>query len=407
MTRQTPPLLDDFTAMNPSIRAEGNTDTTMKTHIYADHAATTPLDVCASEAMLPWLLDGYGNPSQPYSFARGPKSALSRARETVAACIGADPEEVFFTSGGTESDNWVIKGSAFADSAKRETVASAFEHHAVLRSCEAIRRMGYPVTYVSPSRDGYVTPANLSGAVTGRTRLVCVMYANNELGTVQPVRKLCEIAHENGALFFTDAVQAVGHIPLNVHDLGVDFLSASAHKFNGPGGTGFLYIRKGSSLPPLIDGGGQENGYRAGTENVAGAVGLATALKNNCDAFEQNQRHLRLLEERLISGLKDNGVRFVRNGGRETLPGFLSLSLTGAEGETVLHRLDLMGISIATGAACDSQNTRISHVLRAIGLDETAAVATVRISFGKENTESDADEIARAISRVVGSRNLL
>lgn len=222
----------------------------MKQHIYADNAATTKLDKAAFEAMIPWLLEEYGNASQPYAFARKPKKALLEARETIASCIGASPEEIFFTSGGTESDNWAIKGAALLNNAKRATLTSAFEHHAVLHSCEAIERSGYPVVYMWPSNEGYITSEILRKYITSQTFLVSVMFANNEIGTIQPIEELCTLSHENGALFHTDAVQAVGHIPINVHELNVDMLSASAHKFNGPKGVGFLYIRKGINFLP-------------------------------------------------------------------------------------------------------------------------------------------------------------
>lgn len=212
--------------------------------IYADNAATTKLAPEAFEAMKPWMLEEYGNASQPYSFARKPKKALAEARATIAACINALPEEIFFTSGGTESDNWAIKGSAFSDPEHRATITSAFEHHAVLRSCAAIERLGYPVAYLSPSPDGQITPENLESVITDKTRLVSIMFANNEIGSIQPIKELCAVAHAHGALFHTDAVQAVGHVKIDVKDLDIDMLSASAHKFNGPKGIGFLYIRK-------------------------------------------------------------------------------------------------------------------------------------------------------------------
>ena len=245
--------------------------------VYADNAATTKLDPAALEAMLSYLTNEYGNPSQKYVFSRNPRQALAEARETIAECIGAKAEEIVFTSGGTESDNWVIKASAFSDPEKRATITSAFEHHAVLHACAAIERLGYPVAYLWPTSDGVVTPDILESCMTPKTRLVSIMFANNEIGTIQPVQELSRVAHEHGASFHTDAVQAVGHVPINVKQLGVDFLSASAHKFNGPRGIGFLYIRGGCDLPPLLDGGAQESGRRAGTENVAAAVGAAVA----------------------------------------------------------------------------------------------------------------------------------
>ncbi len=369
--------------------------------IYADNAATTKLDIEAFEAMKPWLLNEYGNASQPYAFARNPKKALAEARENIAACIGAEPEEIFFTSGGTESDNWVIKGSAFSDHDHRVMITSAFEHHAVLHSCAAIERLGYPVAYLQPNRDGVILPETLAAVIAENTRLVSIMFANNELGSIQPVKELCEIAHAHGALFHTDAVQAVGHVEIDVHELGVDFLSSSAHKFNGPKGIGFLYVRKGVDLPPYADGGAQEFGRRAGTENIASIVGMAVALKANCTVLHENEYHLRALESDIIGRLNAAGINYVRNGGTKTLPGLLSLSFPGKNGEAILHRLDLMGISISTGSACDSKNTEISHVLKAIKLDEELALGTVRISLGKYNTQEEAERIADALIKVV------
>ena len=373
----------------------------MKTTIYADNAATTRLDQQALEAMLPWLQEEYGNASQPYSFSRGPKKALREAREQIAECIHASPEEIFFTSGGTESDNWAIKGYAFADPDHRATITSSFEHHAVLNTCQAIERLGHPVVYLSPTSTGTVLPTTLENCITDRTRLVSIMYANNELGSIQPIKELCFVAHAHGALFHTDAVQAVGHVPIDVQNLGVDLLSASAHKFNGPKGIGFLYIRKGAAIASFADGGAQEFGRRAGTENVAGIVGMATALKSNCDAQQENEHHLRLLERTVTERLDTAGVRYTHNGGINTLPGLLNLSFPGKSGEAILHRLDLMGICISTGSACDSKSTEISHVLRAIKLDETLALGTVRISLGKNNTIDEAKRIAEALIKVV------
>lgn len=373
----------------------------MKQHIYADNAATTQLDKAAFEAMIPWLLEEYGNASQPYAFARKPKKALAEARETIANCIGALPEEIFFTSGGTESDNWVIKASALSDPLKAAMITTAFEHHAVLHSCAAIERLGYSVAYLWPNSEGYIIPESLKSAITENTRLVSVMFANNELGTIQPIKDLCEIAHEHGALFHTDAVQAVGHVKINVHELGIDFLSASAHKFNGPKGIGFLYIRKGLDLIPYIDGGAQETGHRAGTENIALIVGMATALKINYETMSDNEKHLRILEKMIIDQLRNSGVNFVRNGGSDMLPGVLSLAFPGKEGESILHRMDLMGISISTGSACDSKKTEISHVLQAIRLDENLATGTVRISLGKNNTEFEVKYLASSLVKIV------
>lgn len=368
--------------------------------VYADNAATTQLDAAAFEAMKPFFIDEYGNASQPYAFSRKPKKALQEAREMIASCIGALPEEIFFTSGGTESDNWAIKGTAALNVHKYATITSAFEHHAVLHSCAAINRSGYPVIYISPSCDGYVTPESLKEYITSRIFLTSVMFANNEIGTIQPIKELCAIAHENGSLFHTDAVQAIGHVPVNVHDLNVDMLSASAHKFNGPKGVGFLYIRKGLKIMPYSDGGTQESGLRAGTENVAGIVGMAVALKNNCNRIEENEKYIIELESALINMLDSSGIEYIRNGGVNKLPGFLSLSFAGIDGEAILHRLDLNGICISTGAACNSKNTKISHVLQAIKLDDNYAKGTIRISLGKANTEEDIVAIFNAFAKI-------
>lgn len=226
------------------------------------------------------------------------------------------------------------------------------------------------------------------------------MFANNEIGTVQPIKELCAIAHENGSLFHTDAVQAIGHIPVDVHDLGVDMLSASAHKFNGPKGVGFLYIRNGLKVMPYSDGGAQESGLRAGTENVAGIVGMAVALKNNCDALEENARYVAKLESKLLDMLDTSSIEYTRNGGKSRLPGLLSLSFPGADGEAILHRLDLTGICISTGSACNSKSTEISHVLQAIRLEDSYAKGTIRISLGKANTEEDVEAIFKALAKI-------
>lgn len=368
--------------------------------IYADNAATTKLDIDAFEAMKPWLLDEYGNASQPYSFARKPKKALAEAREIVAACINAKPEEIYFTSGGTESDNWAIKSAAFSNMEHKAIITSAFEHHAILHSCTAIERIGYPVVYLFPDGSGHIQPRELRSHITNRTRLVSIMFANNELGSIQPVQELAEETHKNGAVFHTDAVQAVGHVPIDVKDLGVDLLSASAHKFNGPKGIGFLYRRDGLDFPPYMDGGSQEKHLRAGTENIASIVGMAVALKKNCDDLIKNQAYLKELEEVLLVSIEKAGLRFVRNGGNYTLPGLLSLSFPGFSGEAILHRMDLMGICISTGSACDSVNTEISHVLKAIKLDDELARGTIRISLGKHNTINDVEAIANALVKI-------
>ena len=372
----------------------------MKRLIYADNAATTKLDKEAFEAMVPWLTEEYGNASQPYFFANKPKSALIEARTTIAQCINALPEEIYFTSGGTESDNWAIKGSAISDADKRATITSAIEHHAVLNACKAIERLGYPVAYLSPDSEGTVLPESLSSVITEKTRLVSIMFSNNEIGTIEPIAELAAIAHAHGATFHTDAVQAVGHVPIDVKALGIDMLSASAHKFNGPKGIGFLYIRKGLEISPFINGGAQENGKRGGTENVASVVGMAVALRNNFERMLENAKHVHALEEHLLVGLKEHGFDFIRNGAKNHIPGNISISFREYDGEMILHRLDLMGIAVSTGAACDTTRTQLSHVLQAIKADSEYAEGTIRISLGKENTIEECNEIVAALSKI-------
>ena len=350
--------------------------------IYADNAATTQLAPEALAAMMPYLQTEYGNASQPYSFARSVKKALKNARETIAHCINALPEEIFFTSGGTESDNWAIKGTMFVYGDQRALVTSQIEHHAILHSAAAVERMGYPVSYLPVDSTGTILPEVLSSYITEQTKLVSVMYSNNEVGTIEPIKELAAIAHNHGALFHTDAVQAIGHVEIDVKALDIDFLSASAHKFNGPKGIGFLYIKSGSQLNPFNDGGAQEFGQRAGTENVAAIVGMAEALKANCEHMNAHKAHLLQLEKTILDKLSLSGIDFKRNGAEIRVPGNMSLSFRNASGEMLLHRLDLMGICVSTGSACDSQNTQISHVLAAMGLEREYAEGAIRISFG-------------------------
>ena len=374
----------------------------MKQFIYADNAATTQLDMDAFEAMKPYLLGEYGNASQPYSFARTAKKALKNSRETIAQCIGAQPEEIFFTSGGTESDNWAIKGTAFSDLGKHTFITSSIEHHAILRPCAEIERMGCPVFYLPVDYTGTVNVETLSEYINSETRLVSIMTANNEIGSIQDISALAAITHSYGAIFHTDAVQAVGHIEIDVNSLGVDMLSASAHKFNGPKGIGFLYVRKGTPLIPYVSGGGQERHMRAGTENVASIVGMVTALKKNVAVIKDTASHLALLENRLLVGLSNANIRFARNGSKAHIPGNVSLSFPGYSGEALLHRLDLMGICVSTGSACNSEETEVSHVLKAIGLKPELAKGTIRLSFGKNNSENDIDIIVKSLQRILG-----
>ena len=373
----------------------------MKRFIYADNAATTKLDSDAFEAMKPFLLEDYGNASQPYAFARKPKNALAKARATIAECIGARPEEIFFTSGGTESDNWVLKCFGPED-AGRKVITSTIEHHAVLNASKGAARL--PV-----DAKGVVSPETLQKALTGdgstrRPTLASVMLVNNEIGTIEPIRELAAAAHAYGAYFHTDAVQALGHIPVNVNELGVDMLSASAHKFNGPKGVGFLYVRTGTPLRPFMDGGAQESRHRAGTENVAGIVGMAVALKKNCDEMKSTAETLCVIEQNFIETLLSANIDFIRNGAEFRAPGNVNISIFGSNGEMLLHRLDLMGICVSTGSACDSVNTQVSHVIRAIGVPSEYAEGTIRVSFGRYNTVEDAVAVAKAIISVTAKQ---
>lgn len=379
----------------------------MRKHIYADNAATTQLDIDAFEAMKPFLLDNYGNPSQPYFFSKAPKRALKEARETIAECINADPEQIYFTSGGTESDNWAIKCFGATPADVKVLATSSIEHHAILNACKQIEDTT-SVTYLPVDKTGIVVANELRKALDFSNKPVCpcmvkmasIMLANNEIGTIEPIRELAQIAHDRGAFFHTDAVQAVGHIPIDVKNLGVDLLSASAHKFNGPKGIGFLYDI-GRHVYPFNSGGSQEDGRRAGTEDVASIVGMAVALKKNCAEINKIMAYLKGLEDHFMELLQASGLDFIRNGYKNHLPGNISISFKNADGERILHRLDLMGISISTGSACDSVNTKISHVIKAIGLPEDYAKGTIRITLGKNNTIEDVSNIATAIKKII------
>lgn len=372
----------------------------VKWMIYADNAATTKLDADAFEAMKPYLMEEYGNASQPYFFAKPVKNAIAAARESIAECIGADPEEIYFTSGGTESDNWAIKSVLFC-SGKWKVVTSQIEHHAVLNACHSLEELHVPVEYLPVGNNGIVKPDDLESSLHDDAALVSIMLANNEIGTIEPIQELCNIAHAHDALFHTDAVQAVGHISIDVKSLGVDMLSASAHKFNGMKGSGFLYIRKGIDIHPFSDGGSQERGKRAGTENVAAIVAMAAALKKNCERMEESALRLHRIEERFLKNLTAANLDYIRNGNSAHLPGSINISIKGADGEMLLHRLDLKGICISTGSACDSVNIQVSHVIKAIGVPEEYAKGTIRVSFGAENTEKDADAIANSLINVL------
>lgn len=377
-----------------------NIKTDMSRFIYADNAATTKIDPEAFESMLPFLQDMYGNASQPYMFARPAKQAIKDAREIIAHCINAEPNEIYFTSGGSESDNWALKGTYFAT--KKNIITSSIEHHAVLNTVSYLKKFGCSVTYLPVDKYGVVSPQTLNDCIKPNDGIVSVMLANNEIGTIEPIQQLSKIAHEHNCLFHTDAVQAVGHIKIDVQALGVDMLSASAHKFNGPKGVGFLYKKNGVEIDNLIHGGTQEYGNRAGTENIALIIGMATALKNNINNIDEHQNKLQFLDDLFMKELSETNIDFVRNGSYEQrLPGNINLSIKDADGEALLHRLDLKGICVSTGAACDSVNTQTSHVLQAIGIEKSYANGTIRISLGKNNTIQDVHYIVNALSDIL------
>lgn len=374
----------------------------MKQIIYADNAATTKMDEDIAKEMMASLREQYANPSSLYSDARKSRHQVESARKKIADCIGAKEDEVFFTSGGTESDNWAIKGRAFCyPNQKKRIITSQIEHHAILRSCEFLENIGYEVVYLPVDDKGRVAPESLEAAINEDTILVSVMLANNEIGTIEPIHELAEIAHRHQVPFHTDAVQAVGHIPVSVDELGVDLLSASGHKFNSPKGIGFLYVRKGMQILPLHHGGAQESNMRGGTEDVALIVAMAAALERNNIEIEQNHEHLLQLENVIIRNLDVAGIDYIRNGEAPRIPGNISLSFRNFSGEMILHRLDLKGIFVSTGSACNSKETEISHVLQAIHLPEEYAKGTIRISLGKMNTIEEAETIAEELLTIV------
>ena len=370
--------------------------------IYADNAATTKPEDDALALMFDLQKTFYANPSSAYKLSRPLKKILREAREEIAACINASPHEIVFTSGGTESDNWAIKSSVLAHLNERPNIiTSGVEHKAVLNSCAAMEKLGCTVTKLPVDRFGRVKPADLQEKISPRTKIISVMLVNNEVGTIQPIKSLADIAHEAGKIFHTDAVQAVGHIPVDVKLLCADMISASAHKFNGPKGIGFLYIRDGLKLLPCIDGGGQEFSMRAGTENVPAIAAMALALKKNCRDMKENAEKVSALSKILLDRLRGNDMDFIVNGGENRLPGHLSLSFKGCDGETLLHRLDLKNICVATSSACTSRQTEISHVLQALAVPEDYIRGTIRVTFGKDNSEEDAKSIGDLLLKIV------
>lgn len=365
--------------------------------IYADHSATAPLSRAALEAMLPFLTSEFGNPSSASAPGRRAKRALEEARASVAASFGAKPREIFFTSGGTESDNWVLRSAGTGG-----LVTDAAEHHAVLRTAQELHRNGARVTVLGVGKDCTVAPDSLRTALhSSSASLVSVMAANNEVGTVIPVGELCSAAHAAGALFHTDAVQAAGHIPLDAGSLGVDFLSFSAHKFGGPKGVGGLFVRSGLELSPLIFGGGQERGLRSGTENVAGAVGMAAALAEACRTMEENSRRLSALRDRLIAGVLRIPGAHLTGSAENRLPGHASFVFEGTEGEALLLLLDQRGICASSGSACSAGSAEPSHVLLAMGVPAELARGALRMTLGPENTEAEVEKILSVLPGLI------
>lgn len=371
--------------------------------VYADNAATTKLSETALQAMMPYLTDTFGNASSLYSLGQEAHHGVQASRAAVAAVLGADTNEIYFTSGGSEADNWAIKGVAelMAKKGKKHIITSAFEHHAVLHTVKKLEEQGFRITYLPVYENGIVKVEDVKNAICEDTALVTVMYANNEIGTIQPVAEIGAVCHEKGVLFHTDAVQAVGHVAIDVKAQNIDLMSMSAHKFHGPKGIGALYCRKGIRLPNLIEGGAQERGRRAGTEAVYAMAGMAAALTEANDALAQNTAKLTALRDRLIDGLlKVESSRL--NGDRQNrLPGNVNISFEGVEGESLLLYLDMKGISASSGSACTSGSLDPSHVLLAIGLPHEVAHGSLRLSLCESNTEEEIDYIISCVPEII------
>jgi cysteine desulfurase len=371
--------------------------------IYMDHAATTYVRSEVAEAMAPYHTEHFGNPSSVYSIARESRNAVDAARAQVAQALGAEPDEIYFTSGGSESDNWAIKGVAFANRKKgNHIITSKIEHHAVLHTCEYLEKEGFEVTYLPVDQSGLVDPAELERAITDRTILVSIMYANNEIGTIEPVAELGAVARKHKIPFHTDAVQAVGNIPIDVKAQNIDLLSLSAHKFYGPKGVGVLYIRKGTKIDNLIHGGGQERRRRAGTENIAGIVGLGKAIELATADIEGHNKKIRSLRDRLLGGIL-GGIPHVRLNGHpeKRLPNNINVSFEYIEGESMLLWLDEDGICASTGSACTSGSLEPSHVLLATGLPVEISHGSLRLTLGNVNTDADVDFVLKILPDVV------
>jgi len=371
--------------------------------IYLDHAATTPTHPEVVKAMLPYFTDAFGNPSSIYSYGLEAKGAIEEARIKVAELIGARSEEIIFTSGGTEADNFALKGVAYANEHKgNHIITTPIEHHAVMEACKFLERRGFRITYLSVDEYGLVDPQDVKKAITDKTILISVMHASNEIGTIEPISEIGKIAKEAGVYFHTDAVQAVGHIPVNVDELKVDLLSISAHKLYGPKGAGALYIRKGTRSVSLIHGGEQEKRRRAGTENVPAIVGLGKAVELAGQTMNREVERLSYLRDKLIEGLVERIDNIRLNGHpRKRLPNNVNISIDFVEGESMLLNLDLEGICASTGSACSSSSLEPSHVLLALGLPAEQAHGSLRFTLGRENTEADVERVLEVLPGIV------
>ena len=374
--------------------------------IYMDHAATTHIGKPALDAMLPVLENDYGNPSSLHALGQRAAHLLSSARTEVAGCLGAFSDEIYFTSGGTESDNWALREIARmgAESGKKHMISTALEHHAILHTLRRLKEEGFEVTLLDVHEDGLVRPEELEAAIRPDTCLVSVMYANNEIGTIQPIGELGAVCKQHGVLFHTDAVQAAGHLPINVKEQNIDLLSLSGHKFHGPKGIGALYCRRGIRLTGLIEGGAQERGKRAGTENIPEIVGMAAALSDACAHMDARNEKTLALRERLIDGVLSSVPRCRLNGDRtRRLPGNANFCFDGIDGEALLLRLDLEGICASSGSACTAGSLDPSHVLLALGLSRETAGGSLRLTINEENTEEEVDFLLRRLPVMIAS----
>ncbi|NLK21599.1 MAG: cysteine desulfurase NifS [Epulopiscium sp.] len=371
--------------------------------IYFDHAATTSTRQEVVDAMIPYFTENFGNPSSIYEIARINKKALDESRDKIAKLLGADSREIFFTSGGTEADNWAIKGIAESYKDKgNHIITSTTEHHAVLHTCEYLQSKGYEVTYLPVDEFGRINPEDVRNAIKDTTILITIMYANNEIGTIQPIEEIGRVAKEKGVIFHTDGVQAVGHIPIDVKEANVDLLSLSGHKFHGPKGIGALYIRKGIKIKPLLHGGAQERGRRGGTENVPGIVGLAKALELSIKDMEKNNKKMLELRDTIIEGITEKVDHVKLNGHPiHRLPNNINFTFDFIEGESLLLLLDMKGIYGSSGSACTSGSLDPSHVLLAIGLPHERAHGSLRITIGGENTKEEVDYFLEVLPPIV------